>query len=387
MRTHFLVLLAAAIALSGPCVRSSAAGAPAFEQSEFERMDIPALSRTVKFKLSDWQGDFTGNMLLSMSAKSKGEENISFSVHGSSRATFISGTVISETDIDRLSFAMPGDSNEYSSNNSPLATFKVVSSLDGNIVSSEMNFDESLSETGNSDVPVGGFRIPKEDLQEYIDGQFGFLKNGLSPGDEMGYSLHNPEIEELLRPCGFSEKPPPVRAVGEYKGAIIGRTLWHPRPTKICRAQLDITYVIDAIDGRPLKQIFRGSLDLVDPHSEPLHFSVVAIYAPDFVPTSGISHTEYAEPGPSFQKCAKSPKSVDNISYPEASLDAREAGTTELKIKVGKQGGVEEVRVAKSSGFPRLDEWAAAGAHIWRFDPSACAGLWIEVPVEFQLPE
>lgn len=69
-------------------------------------------------------------------------------------------------------------------------------------------------------------------------------------------------------------------------------------------------------------------------------------------------------------------------AYPPSSRKRGEEGTAVLLLSVAK-GKVQEVAVEKSSGFPRLDEAAAAALRRWLFSPSLTGQ--VRVPVVFRL--
>jgi protein TonB len=60
-------------------------------------------------------------------------------------------------------------------------------------------------------------------------------------------------------------------------------------------------------------------------------------------------------------------------------------------MEINSNGAPENVTVAKSSGFPLLDQAAVEGVRRWRFSPALMAGLPIsvhkEVPVRFVVPK
>ncbi len=79
-------------------------------------------------------------------------------------------------------------------------------------------------------------------------------------------------------------------------------------------------------------------------------------------------------------------------TYPAESRKAREEGTVELNLHVLTDGSVDEVGVLKSSGFPRLDEYAVREARTrWRLKPGTVDGkptpMWHSFRVKFQLSE
>jgi periplasmic protein TonB len=65
-------------------------------------------------------------------------------------------------------------------------------------------------------------------------------------------------------------------------------------------------------------------------------------------------------------------------NYPETSVRLNEEGTTLLSFKVMTDGSVSGVSVAKSSGYPRLDEAAISCAGKWRYKPASEDGTPVE---------
>jgi len=76
-------------------------------------------------------------------------------------------------------------------------------------------------------------------------------------------------------------------------------------------------------------------------------------------------------------------------SYPPASRRSGETGTVVLQLLVRADGGVETVRVVRSSGYAQLDDAAADEAHRWRMTPGSVGGRpidsWGRFAVTFQL--
>lgn len=56
--------------------------------------------------------------------------------------------------------------------------------------------------------------------------------------------------------------------------------------------------------------------------------------------------------------------------YPLLSRRMGEEGVVVLRVEIDTQGGIGAVRVANSSGFPRLDEAALAAVRTWRCTPA-----------------
>lgn len=75
--------------------------------------------------------------------------------------------------------------------------------------------------------------------------------------------------------------------------------------------------------------------------------------------------------------------------YPSASRRAHEEGTVMLKVLVSPDGRAQDLMVATSSGFARLDDAALATVKRWAFLPAKQAGrpvsAWVLVPVTFEL--
>lgn len=75
--------------------------------------------------------------------------------------------------------------------------------------------------------------------------------------------------------------------------------------------------------------------------------------------------------------------------YPPESVARNEEGTVWFDLYLSETGGIVELRIARSSGYPRLDRAAAAAVSRWRFLPSRRLGRavasWVRVPVHFQL--
>jgi TonB family protein len=77
--------------------------------------------------------------------------------------------------------------------------------------------------------------------------------------------------------------------------------------------------------------------------------------------------------------------------YPYLSVQLREQGTTTLAFTITKEGTVRDITVAKSSGYPRLDDAAVACAAEWRYRPAARKGKYVDAPwkaaVQWILPD
>ena len=77
-------------------------------------------------------------------------------------------------------------------------------------------------------------------------------------------------------------------------------------------------------------------------------------------------------------------------SYPSLSRRLGEEGTVRLNILVNPDGSVARLELAKSSGYPRLDQSAMNTVQSsWKFEPARQGGkpvaAWVIVPIQFTL--
>jgi protein TonB len=97
-------------------------------------------------------------------------------------------------------------------------------------------------------------------------------------------------------------------------------------------------------------------------------------------------------PGPAVAESSslEVTRRIDPI-YPPASRRMDEQGAVRLRVLVDERGRPQEVQVAKSSGFPRLDEAAVTAVKRWVFAPAmqdaVAVPTWTQVSVVFQLIE
>ncbi|MEQ1580144.1 MAG: energy transducer TonB [Steroidobacteraceae bacterium] len=76
-------------------------------------------------------------------------------------------------------------------------------------------------------------------------------------------------------------------------------------------------------------------------------------------------------------------------TYPAQDVRLGNEGTVMLSVYVLADGAVGEVRLLKTSGFPRLDASALSEAHRWKFQPGTedgkPAAMWKQLPITFRL--
>lgn len=76
-------------------------------------------------------------------------------------------------------------------------------------------------------------------------------------------------------------------------------------------------------------------------------------------------------------------------AYPDASYRRGETGRVMLAVHVSDEGRADDVKVAHSSGFERLDKAALDVVKRWRFAPARQGdkplAAWVQVPIAFEL--
>jgi len=75
--------------------------------------------------------------------------------------------------------------------------------------------------------------------------------------------------------------------------------------------------------------------------------------------------------------------------YPPVLREAGVGGVVAVFFHIGADGGVEDARIAESSGYPALDEAALRTASAFRFSPAFNRGepvpVWIQIPLRFEV--
>lgn len=77
--------------------------------------------------------------------------------------------------------------------------------------------------------------------------------------------------------------------------------------------------------------------------------------------------------------------------YPEDLWDAGVEGQAVLRLFITEQGGVDSVRLERTSGYAAFDSAASRGATDLRFEPARRGeepvGLWVLLPVDFTIAD
>lgn len=103
-----------------------------------------------------------------------------------------------------------------------------------------------------------------------------------------------------------------------------------------------------------------------------------------------------AAPAVATPSAPSAPVAVDDLDekmiegtpprYPLESRRKKEQGTVMLRLLIGTDGRIEQVSIARSSGFDRLDEAALQAAKSWRWQPMIRNGQPVEVRGVMSIP-
>lgn len=188
---------------------------------------------------------------------------------------------------------------------------------------------------------------------------------------------HGLAVATLLVESG--DAPPVLKSAPPLYGSLV-EPAPAPKPAEVRPAR---------VTPQPTPQA-RASLPVPEPEFEP---ESVAPPTPDSPAPAAPPHS--GEPEQAAQATVIPPR-VDARGrenpppeYPARSRRAGEQGTVVLAIRIDQAGRVTDVRVATSSGFPRLDEAARKAVWQWRYEPARRAGRAISFdyrqPVVFAL--
>ena len=80
-----------------------------------------------------------------------------------------------------------------------------------------------------------------------------------------------------------------------------------------------------------------------------------------------------------------------SVQYPPASQDIGDEGTVTLLLAVQTDGSISDIRIARSSGYQRLDAAAVRSLRQAKFQPATCHGkpiaMRIHQPFTFELTD
>jgi protein TonB len=184
-------------------------------------------------------------------------------------------------------------------------------------------------------------------------GFFWALTNGLS--HSIG-QMFEPEPPQYL-PLPEKPTPPPPRKI-DFEV--------QPKPVKV-------TYVPPVIDIQT-----DDSTDgpLVEPTPPP--------------PTTFTDTGDVSPPQPVVVEPRIDPRrGLSEPAYPSSEIRLEHEGTVLLSVYILANGRVGDVKLEKSSGYPKLDESALREARVWRFQPGSRDGtpvaMWKQLPISFRI--
>ena len=189
-----------------------------------------------------------------------------------------------------------------------------------------------------------------------------------------------PRVEEKPQ-VKDTVKPPPVKTVQAVK-TVKPKEPVKPKAVSKLKAlsKASATATPKAIPSRARISVKPSSPPSADPSSVPLGIPKGA--------NTGVSSSagtaDYVGPSASADYL-KNP----HPKYPKISLRRKEAGTVLLALTVTAEGRAKDVRVLKTSGYPRLDKAALDAVKDWRFIPAKRLGRPVdadyELPIHFKL--
>ena len=108
-------------------------------------------------------------------------------------------------------------------------------------------------------------------------------------------------------------------------------------------------------------------------------------------PTPAPATVEAPKPAPPVTQPRFNADYLDNPKppYPGISRRMGEEGEVRLRVHVDPAGNAQQIEIARSSGFPRLDQAALDTVKQWRFIPARQGeqpiAAWVIVPIQFSL--
>ena len=96
-----------------------------------------------------------------------------------------------------------------------------------------------------------------------------------------------------------------------------------------------------------------------------------------------LSACQTAAPKECTRKDIRPPKELrrPSVQYPPASQNDGEEGTVTLLLAVQTDGSISDIRIARSSGYQRLDAAAVRSLRQAKFQPATCHGKPIAVRI------
>lgn len=186
-------------------------------------------------------------------------------------------------------------------------------------------------------------------------------------------------LSTMVTPPKAEAPPEPPKPLPPIQQPVAVRKPTPPAPAPAPRP-------VARADTTPAPSAPQGT---VEPQPAPPPISAPVTEAPAAAPAPVAAPAP--APAPKIELPVTGPDYLHNPrpAYPRMSLRLGEQGTTLVRVLVGPDGRAQQAAVAKSSGFPRLDEVSVKAAMGYRFQPGKRGGvpepMWVNVPIEWTL--
>lgn len=367
--------------------------ANAFDASHYLNDELVPIETPFRFVPGDWRAKLT---IFTEVNETKGSttSHSTTTTESNISASIVSDIVTYTQEITRVA----RDSKEfgtYDISEPNLDVITYVSKIDGTLIHGEFNHSSRLLDRLDDEAPKTAriYRdmvmkgVRKGELNYFIKDTFGYLDTSIELGASMGQLTTPIDVPGIWNMCKTTARGWDVKVVGATADTVIGGFSWRDSSKRNCEVSATYVKIVDRLSGKPLFQKFEISAEKGDKRASALATSEY-VYSPsqDSSASSPTQLPAMLPTGPSLERCSAAPRRAQQVAYPEESLANREEGTVVLRVVPSKSGRVQFVALEESSGFPRLDEWAASDAHAWIFDAEACAGIPMLIPVEYKLP-
>lgn len=215
-----------------------------------------------------------------------------------------------------------------------------------------------------------------------------FARSRISPASLIGVTLaHAGLLLGLLLRAPAT--PEPISPPRPLMVSLIKPQAEAPEPQPEPRPQLPKPVV------KPLPTPVLAAKPTPTPIPQPVAEPPEPTPAPEPVPDALPPPAPVAEAPKSAPPPPTPPRPADYLinpkpPYPSLSKRLGEEGTVHLNILVNPDGSVARLELARSSGYPRLDESAKKTVESsWKFEPARQGGspvaAWVIVPIKFTL--
>ncbi len=199
-----------------------------------------------------------------------------------------------------------------------------------------------------------------------------------------------------------SQSRPVTMRLATFRKPVEKERLPKPAPAPVPAAPRNFPLPKQKVKPAPTPKLTEPSLPTVKPDAEPPPPPAVQQTSPEPTPADESMQTAMVTPpedesfdgGDQQESAFQVPVPLHDLNpkiiYPRVARRRGYEGTVLLDVLVNRDGLVQEVRVAQSSGYAILDRRAAKTLKKkWRFQQARKAGvaieMWVKVPVTFEL--